>query len=59
MLDTVWVAPNSMAFSRLKATGSTATMFFAPAAFAPWMAFEPMPPAPITTTVSPGFTSPA
>ena len=34
-------------------------MFLAPAAFAPWIAFDPMPPAPMTTTVSPGLTSPA
>ena len=52
----VWVAPISLAFSSLKGTGSTAMMCRAPAMRAPWMAPEPTPPQPITTTVSPGFT---
>ena len=52
---TVWVAPNSIAFSRLNSTGSTAMTRLAPAILAPWTAFMPMPPMPTTTTVSPGF----
>ena len=50
----VWVAPNSMAFSRLFSSGSMATIRLAPASLAPWMALAPMPPTPTTTTVSPG-----
>ena len=56
MLAAVWVAPNSMAFSRLNSIGSTATTFLAPASLAPCTALVPMPPMPTTTTVSPGFT---
>ena len=52
----VWVAPISLAFSSLKGTGSTAMMLRAPAMRAPWMAPEPTPPQPTTTTVSPGLT---
>lgn len=52
----VWVAPNSSAFSRLNATGSTATMFRAPAWSAPCTAFDPTPPTPKITTVSPART---
>ena len=52
----MWVAPISLAFSSLKGTGSTATIVRAPAMRAPWMAPEPTPPQPTTTTVSPGFT---
>ena len=50
----VWVAPNSIAFSRLNSTGSMAMMRLAPASLAPWMALAPMPPMPTTATVSPG-----
>lgn len=50
----VCVAPKILAESRLAATGSTATTYFAPTARAPCNAFIPTPPAPITTTVSPG-----
>ena len=59
MLAAVWVAPNSMAFSRLNSTGSIAMIRLAPASRAPWIAFEPMPPTPTTATVSPGLTSAA
>ena len=52
----VWVAPISLARSSLKGTGSTAMMWRAPAMRAPWMAPEPTPPHPATTTVSPGLT---
>ena len=55
----VWVAPNSIAFSRLNSTGSMAAMTAAPAILAPWMALLPMPPQPTTATVSPGCTSAA
>ena len=48
------VAPSSCAFSRLNATGSTAMTFDAPACAAPWTALMPMPPMPMTMTVSPG-----
>ncbi len=50
----VWVAPNSIAFSRLNSTGSTAITRLAPAILAPCTALIPMPPMPTTTTVSPG-----
>ncbi len=50
------VAPISLAFSSLKATGSTAMIVRAPAMRAPWMAPDPTPPHPTTTTVSPGLT---
>ncbi len=49
-------APNSSAFDRLKATGSTTTTFPAPAYRAPWIALLPTPPAPKITTVSPAAT---
>ena len=48
-----------MAFSRLNATGSTAMTWLAPACAAPWTALMPMPPMPMTMTVSPALTSPA
>ena len=51
------VAPNRNANSRLLSTGSTTTIFSAPASRAPWMAPLPMPPRPMITTVSPGDTS--
>ena len=50
----MWVAPNSIAFSRLNSTGSTAITRLAPAIAAPCTALMPMPPMPTTTTVSPG-----
>ena len=53
----VWVAPSSIAFSRLNSTGSTAMTRLAPAMAAPCTALMPMPPMPTTTTVSPGRTS--
>ena len=53
----VCVAPNSIAFSRLNSSGSTATTRLAPAILAPCTAFMPMPPMPTTTTVSPTCTS--
>jgi hypothetical protein len=59
MLSKVWVAPNSVAFSRLNATGSTAITWLAPANFAPWTALMPIPPIPMTIVVSPGCTPPA
>ena len=49
-----WVAPNSIAFSRLNSTGSIAAMTRAPASLAPCTALMPMPPTPTTATVSPG-----
>ena len=55
----VWVAPKSMARSRLFSSGSMAMMRLAPAILAPWMALAPMPPTPTTATVSPGATSAA
>src|SRR5256886_4580805 len=58
-LANAWVAPNSMACSRLNSTGSTAMTFLPPAYLAPCTAFMPTPPAPKITTVSPGRTSPA
>ena len=51
-----WVAPSSIAFSRLFSSGSTATTFFAPAYRAPCTALMPMPPMPETITVWPGRT---
>ena len=53
----VCVAPNSIAFSRLNSSGSTATTRAAPAIRAPCTALMPMPPMPTTTTVSPTWTS--
>jgi hypothetical protein len=58
-LANAWVAPNSMACSRLNSTGSTAMTFLPPAYLAPCTAFMPTPPVPKITTVSPGRTSPA
>ncbi len=49
----VWVAPNTWACSRLNSTGSTAMTCAAPDSAAPWTAFIPTPPQPMTTTVSP------
>src|SRR6266496_3075090 len=54
-----WVAPNSIACSRLYSTGSIAMTFLPPAYLAPCTAFMPTPPVPKITTVSPGRTSPA
>jgi hypothetical protein len=42
----VWVAPKTLAMSRLNSTGSTTTTFFAPAYRAPCTALLPTPPAP-------------
>ena len=56
---TAWVAPSSMAFSRLFSSGSTAMRFLAPAKRAPCTALMPIPPTPTTITVSPGFTAAA
>src|SRR5689334_8631918 len=55
----VWVAPNSMACSRLNSSGSTAMTYRAPANAAPCTALMPTPPIPYTTVVSPGRTPPA
>ncbi|OBH32366.1 hypothetical protein A5692_15060 [Mycobacterium sp. E342] len=49
----VWVAPNVWAEVRLKSLTSTATIRAAPLMRAPWTAAVPIPPVPITTTVSP------
>ena len=57
MFSKAWVAPSSIAFSRLNSTGSTAITCIAPAWAAPWTALMPMPPIPITITVWPGYTS--
>ena len=57
IVSTAWVAPNSCAFSRLNATGSTAMTFAAPACTAPCTALTPIPPMPITITVWPGCTA--
>ena len=54
---TKWVAPNSIAMARFSAIGSMTMIFSAPASRCPWTAPLPMPPRPITTTVSPGDTS--
>src|SRR6056297_1110326 len=54
-----WVAPSSIAFSRLNSTGSMAATTRAPASLAPWTALAPMPPTPTTATKSPGPTSAA
>lgn len=50
------VAPNWRATSSLAGLESTATIFRAPAIRAPWMTLRPMPPVPITRTVSPRST---
>src|SRR3954468_16526241 len=52
----VWVAPKTVAISRLNGTGSTTTTRSAPARAAPWTALLPTPPAPKITTVSPACT---
>ena len=44
------VAPKLLAISSFSSVMSTATIRRAPAIRAPWMAFKPTPPAPITTT---------
>src|SRR3954451_2381045 len=54
-----WVAPSSIAFSRLNATGSTAITWLAPAKAAPCTELIPIPPTPMMITVSPGSTLPA
>ena len=53
-----WVAPIFRARSIFDWLGSIAMTARAPASAAPWIAPEPTPPQPITTTTSPGFTSP-
>ena len=50
-----WVAPRAMACSRLNSTGSMAMIRWAPATRAPCTALMPMPPTPITATLSPGL----
>ena len=52
-----WVAPSSMAFSRLFSSGSMAMTFLAPACRAPWTALMPMPPTPKITAVSPALSA--
>ena len=59
MVSKACVAPSSWAFSRLKATGSTAMTLDAPACAAPCTALIPIPPMPMTITVCPGCTSAA
>ena len=54
---TARVAPKRSAALRLLATGSIATISAAPAIRAPWITLVPTPPAPITATEEPGFTS--
>ena len=54
-----WVAPNVGASVRLSSTGSMAKIISAPARRAPCTAEAPMPPMPITATLSPGCTSAA
>ena len=48
------VAPSSRASSSRASSGSTTTIAAAPAIRAPWTQNWPTPPAPITSTVSPG-----
>ena len=55
----VCVAPKVGARSRLSWTGSMAKIISAPARRAPCTADAPMPPMPITATLSPGRTSAA
>ena len=50
---TVSVAPNRLANSSLWSCTSTAMILLALSIFAPWIAFSPTPPAPITATVMP------
>lgn len=47
------VAPNCRATASLSGFASTATIREAPAIRAPWSTLRPMPPVPMTTTVSP------
>ena len=54
-----WVAPKVGAKVRLSSTGSMAKIISAPASRAPCIAEAPMPPTPITATLSPGRTSAA
>ncbi len=56
VLETLWVAPNPRADFCLNSTGSTAMICAAPLMRAPWTAPVPMPPTPMTTTVSPVLT---
>ncbi len=51
--STKCVAPKSRATASLAGLTSTATIGEAPASRAPWSTFSPIPPVPITTTVSP------
>ena len=48
------MAPKLRATGSFRATMSTATMGVAPASAAPWIAFTPTPPAPMTTALLPG-----
>lgn len=50
------VAPNCRATASFAGLASTATIVSAPAIRAPWITLSPMPPVPITTTVSPRST---
>ena len=54
-----WVAPNEGASVRLSSTGSMAKIISAPARRAPCRADAPMPPTPMTATLSPGRLSAA
>lgn len=51
-----WVAPNCLATASFAGLESMATMVSAPAILAPWITLSPMPPVPITTTLSPRST---
>ena len=53
VVETLCVAPNPSADFCLNSTGSTAMICAAPLMRAPWIAPVPMPPTPMTTTVSP------
>jgi hypothetical protein len=50
------VAPNCLAAASFAGFASTATIVDAPAIRAPWRTFSPIPPVPITTTLSPWST---
>lgn len=52
------VAPNRRATASFSGLASTATIRVAPAIRAPWTTLSPIPPAPITTTLSPGRRAP-
>jgi hypothetical protein len=54
--STTSVAPKALAISSFTGSRSTAMMRPAPAIAAPLIADSPMPPQPITATVSPGDT---